>query len=81
MFLADGSFWQVGLVSEEGARMDNAEASNSAASPVPAQRRRGQRIPVPIQPCWAVGTISINTNERQPAWILTWGWGRGAIPI
>lgn len=31
MFLAKGSFWQVGLVSEEGAWMDNAEASNSAA--------------------------------------------------
>lgn len=50
MFLADGSFWQVGLVSEEGARMDNAEASNSAASPLPAQRKRGRSIPVPIPP-------------------------------
>lgn len=33
MFLAKSSFWQVGLVSEEGAWMDNAEASNSAAPP------------------------------------------------
>lgn len=41
MFLADGSFWQVGVVSEKGARMDNAEASNLAASSLPAQRRRG----------------------------------------
>lgn len=81
MFLADGSFWQVGLVSEEGARMDNAGASNSAASSLPAQRRRGRRIPVPIQHSGAVGTISANTNERQPARILSWGWGRGAIPI
>lgn len=33
MFLAKGSFWQAGLVSEEGAWMDNAEASNLAAPP------------------------------------------------
>lgn len=64
MFLAGGSFWQVGLVSEEGARMDNTGASNSAASCLPAQRRQGRRIPVSIQHCRAVGTIAINTNEK-----------------
>lgn len=78
MFLVDGSLWQVGLASEEGARMDDAEASDLSAFPLPAQRRRERRLPVPIQPCWAVGTIS---HERQPAWILTRGWGRGEIPI
>ena len=77
MFLADGSFWQAGLMSEEGART----SSNSAASSPSAEKGRGRRIPVTIQPRRAAGTFSINTNERQPARILTWGWGRGAIPI
>lgn len=33
MFLADGNFWQVGLASEEGAWMDNAEASKIQLPP------------------------------------------------
>lgn len=35
--------------------------------PFPAQRRWEQRIPVPIQPCLAVGTISINNNNKKRA--------------
>lgn len=81
MFLADGSFWQVGVVSEEGAQMDNAEAYNSAASPLPAQRRQGRRIPVPIQPRWAVGTIYFHKYKRKAASMdLNLGMGQGNDP-
>lgn len=65
MFLADGAFWQVGLMSEEGAWMPS--VPDSAASSLPAQRRWGQRIPVPVQPCLAVGTIPINNNKKKAA--------------
>lgn len=65
MFLANGTFWQVGLMSEEGAQMHNAEVPDSAASSLPTQRRWGRRIPVPIQPCLALGTTSINNNNKK----------------
>lgn len=71
MFLANGTFWQVGLMSEEGLWMHNAEIPGSAASSLPTQRRWGWRTPVPIQPCLAVSTISISNNKKpQPEWIL-----------
>lgn len=50
MFLVDGSLWQVGLASEEGAGTDDAEASDLSASPLPTQRRWERRLPVPIHP-------------------------------
>lgn len=67
MLLANVIFWQVGLMSEKGVWMHNAEVPDSAASSLPTQRRWERRIPVPIQPCLAVGTISINNNKKRAA--------------
>lgn len=85
MFLANGTLWQVGLLSGEAVWMHNAEVPDPAPSPLPVQRRWGQRIPVPIQPCLAVGNnnkISINNSKKRSSQCGFWykaGAGEGSL--